>query len=302
MKTHLEQLEEYLENHDRLLATSLYTTKQMKSSKSFKKVADELLAFIFHRYGLTALDSYCQRNNNLMQIQKVFESKGEYSFKNYSDVVNIDREIYNLSLLISFVVANHRYEILDELKQFLKMEVQTPKTILSVGVGTGYEMKVMRDYLPQWSIEAYDVSAESISYARDLLKFYNCSDQGLLESHFPLEEKAGVGAFKSKFGKIVLCEVLEHLENPEQAIKNLAEALHPAGRIFLTMAVNIAQEDHIYLYASADQAREQVLRSGLQIEKELVTPMTLLPFDEKDREKKFKKGNYICIATKNTGI
>ena len=300
MKSYLEQLRDYLAEHDRLLATSLYTTEQMNKSEAFSTTAEELLAFIVKRHGTKAFTDYIERNNVLMKMQMAFDKAGKYSASTYSEVTNVDRDLYNLSLLMSFFVANHRYEILQHLTEFFKKPLHAPQTILSVGVGTGYEVKVMQENLKDWQIDAYDISTEAIQYASELLDFFSMSSEGLKTEHFPLENKEGVGLLKSKYGKIVLCEVLEHLENPLQAIKNLKEALHPHGRIFLTMAVNIAQEDHIYLYSSAEQAKAQVLAAGLEVEEEWITPMTLLPFAEEDRQKKFKKGNYICVAKKAT--
>jgi hypothetical protein len=67
------------------------------------------------------------------------------------------------------------------------------------------------------------------------------------------------------------------------------------------MAVRIAQEDHVFLYHSTDEARQQVLDCGLEIVSERVAPVIMLPFEEADRSKIFKSGNYICVARKQSG-
>ena len=47
--------------------------------------------------------------------------------------------------------------------------------------------------------------------------------------------------------------------------------------MFLTMAVNIAQEDHVFLYGSVEQAQRQVLDCGYRIVREMLTPSYSAP-------------------------
>ena len=47
--------------------------------------------------------------------------------------------------------------------------------------------------------------------------------------------------------------------------------------MFVTMAVNIAQEDHVFLYPDIAACRKQIKDSGLQIHWEWISPQTSLP-------------------------
>src|SRR5262249_40411875 len=152
-----------------------------------------------------------------------------------------------------------RFEILQELGTFLQMPCGAPERLLSIGYGTGYELKITRDILPQWTVEAFDNSETSYAFATDLLQFFQCSPVTLKRELFPLDESANIEQFRGAFGKVMVCELLEHLEDPAGALRTLRNILHENGQIFLTMAVNIAQEDHIFLYSSAEQAKQQVL-------------------------------------------
>jgi 2-polyprenyl-3-methyl-5-hydroxy-6-metoxy-1,4-benzoquinol methylase len=121
----------------------------------------------------------------------------------------------------------------------------------------------------------------------------------LRQELFPLDNSGRVAAYRGRFGKIILCELLEHLDDPKLALEAARNVISQDGLLFCTMAVNIAQEDHVYLYASAEQARTQVLESGFDIVEELVAPVVILPFAESARARLFKKGNYICVARAN---
>jgi phage gp29-like protein len=66
------------------------------------------------------------------------------------------------------------------------------------------------------------------------------------------------------------------------------------------MAVNIAQEDHIFWYPDADSCRLQVREAGLKIVSEWVTSQTTLP-PPADREAAFRRGNYVAVAVSASG-
>ncbi len=262
-------------------------------------VASDILRFITHHYRGDVLAIYAKRVEGLRLLQKEFERTGGYSARSYAEVKPVDDEMYKLALLLSFICTNHRFEILKELERFLHESRGGTRRLLSIGYGTGYELKLAWEALPGWIIEAFDNAEESLSYAKDLLGFFKCGPMTLRTEYFPLETIDGHDQYRGAFGKIVACELLEHLENPVDALKNLREVLHEKGQIFLTMAINIAQEDHVFLYGSPQQAREQVLECGYRIVRDALSPAVALPFEEGKREKIFRKGNYICIAERN---
>jgi 2-polyprenyl-3-methyl-5-hydroxy-6-metoxy-1,4-benzoquinol methylase len=178
------------------------------------------------------------------------------------------------------------------------MHCRAPRELLSVGYGTGYELKLAFDEAPGWRMTAFDNSPDSYEYASDLLRFFGHPIDCLQQNIFPFEGDE-VAAHRGRFGKVILCEVLEHLDHPKMALLAMRHALHREGLLFCTMAVNIAQEDHVHLYRSAQQARAEVLECGFEIVQEILAPIVILPFSEAKRAQLFKKGNYICIARPN---
>jgi SAM-dependent methyltransferase len=262
--------------------------------------AEEILAFMAHRGGKDLLQLYADRSRTLIGLQREFEETGKYPASCYSEVRPINREEYNASLLLSFVTTHHRFEVLEQLVRFLKTPQEESSRMLAVGVGTGYEIKLAYDHLPGWEVLAFDTSAESIQYAADLLTFFGYPSAALRCEELPLERGARPEEYEGAFSKVILCEVLEHLEDPEAALAYLHAVLHPKGQLYLTMAINIAQEDHLYLYSNIKQARHQLSKCGWKIMHELVTPVTALPFREEERERVFRKGNYICVVERAT--
>lgn len=289
------RLGRWLQKHDRISYYGLRTVREMQQER-FGPVAEGILAFLDHKYRQTALPAYTRRVQDLRQLQKGFEQTGAYPAACYAEVKSIEDDTYKISLLLSIVCTNHRFEILRELQSFLRMPCAAPQRLLSIGYGTGYELKIVRDILPAWEVEAFDNSETSYAFASELLRFFTCKPVTLRQELFPLNESADIEDYRGAFGKVVACELLEHLEDPAGALRALRKILHDNGQIFLTMAVNIAQEDHVFLYSSAQQARQQVLECGYRILTERLTPAVMLPFEENEREMLFKKGNYMCVA------
>jgi SAM-dependent methyltransferase len=290
----LESLLEECVAEDRLLGLSMTSLLKMKGDRVAPYAAD-IRGFLEHRAIPNPLRRYTERMRELSDLQQRFDRTGRYPASCYADVESIDLEQYNLALLLSFVVTIHRFEILQHLVDFLDAPCPGPHRFLSVGYGTGYELKLALEQLSGWEMDAFERSHEVAAYAEDLLRYFECRTDCLHLQEFPLEH-GDVGPYEGRYGKVVLCEILEHLERPEEALSNTRLVLHPEGRAFLTMAVNIAQEDHIFLYRSPEQARRQVEAAGLTVHQEWIAPVSALPFADKDRATVFRRGNYICVA------
>jgi SAM-dependent methyltransferase len=292
-----EELISYYKKNDKLIYLSILTLKKMNGSAP-EKYAEEILRFIEHRKIYSPLELYSRRVKTLGELQNNFEKEKVFRQSSYNEIQPVDDELYKLSLLISFIVTNHRFKILKQLDEFLESPPKDNIKLLIIGFGTGYEVKLAIDRSKKSLITAYDNSEASFVYAKDLLRFFSCPLDSLRFDTFLLEDDMGMKEFEEIYDKIIMCEVMEHLEKPESALKNLKRALKKGGKLFVTMAVNIAQEDHVYLYSSHEQAKHQVLEAGFQIEKETFTPVVVLPFEEKDRFWVSNKGNYICTAVK----
>ena len=290
-----EALAEYFRKSD---APSYYglTAVQRMHGEAIRPYANDILSFLSQRGTACALEKYVARVGRLRSLQSEFEKTDRYIAASSKHVQPVDSEQYKLALLISFICTSHRFDILRSLVSFLRTHCRAPRELLSVGYGTGYELKLAFDEAPGWRIVAFDNSPDSHEYASELLRFFGYPIDCLHQDVFSFECREGVIAHRERFGKVILCELLEHLDDPEAALWAMRSVLHRDGLLFCTMAVNIAQEDHVYLYRSVEQARTQVLECGFAIVEETLAPVVILPFSEANRAQLFKKGNYVCVA------
>jgi 2-polyprenyl-3-methyl-5-hydroxy-6-metoxy-1,4-benzoquinol methylase len=75
-----------------------------------------------------------------------------------------------------------------------------------------------------------------------------------------------------QFGSIVFSEVLEHLEQPEQALQTIRRLLAPGGRAFINAPVNSPAPDHLKLFRTPEEIIDMIQDAGLAVEQTLFAP------------------------------
>jgi 2-polyprenyl-3-methyl-5-hydroxy-6-metoxy-1,4-benzoquinol methylase len=271
------------------LAASVVDTLHVNAAR----VAHRVLSYAQQRFaGRDVVETYVNRARSLAVLQERFDANPTPETLGDPDAP-IDRDVYNISLLLSIVFTNHRFEIMQQLSQFLE-RCSTPRgRIASIGTGTGYEIERMASLLPNdWAIESYDIDESVQDEARAFLHHSGITRAVHWAREFPLDNPSA--EFRKRYDAIVMCELLEHLPDPAAALVAARDCLAVGGRLFATMAINIAQEDHIYLYRDIPCCQAQIKQAGLRTISEWITPQTTLP-PAVQREANFKKGNYVAV-------
>lgn len=259
-------------------------------------VADEILEFVDYSYPPGYADRYIARVSDLAALQRRFDQNP--STQTLGDPnVHVDRGDYNLSLLLSIILTNHRFEIMSQLSGLLSAlgRQRNSGRLVSIGAGTGYELLLAARALAGWEIEAYDIDEATRQRAKQLWSFFHVGGNWDIDALFPLESSDPT--FLGRYDAVIMCELCEHLRDPLGALCRVRDYLKDEGRAFVTMAINIAQEDHVFLYPAVEACRSQLRDSGLHIVSEWLAPQVVLAVPA-NREKDFKKGNYIAVAKK----
>lgn len=111
-----------------------------------------------------------------------------------------------------------------------------PKSLLEIGCGTGFVISAISKQFPDAILFGSEYFEEGLVYARQRLpsaKFMQMDAR-----HIPYEsEFDAVGAF----------DVLEHIEQDEEVLKQIYKALKPSGIMFITVP------QHRWLWSAVDE-------------------------------------------------
>lgn len=121
---------------------------------------------------------------------------------NYEDKYNSKNPISKL-LVESFT---------NTFKSFLT-KIKSPKKIVEIGAGEGYLTRILAENFPDSQIYASDISSSVLKIAKETLKNYKVSLS--TQNVEKLEYKSG------EFDLVVCCEVLEHVESPKNALREI---------------------------------------------------------------------------------
>jgi hypothetical protein len=86
--------------------------------------------------------------------------------------------------------------------------------------------------------------------------------------------RSSFSAPATHFSSITFSEVLEHLEQPLDALRTLYGLLGEGGRIYINAPVNSPAPDHIYLFSTPEQIVELVQQAGFKVIDTLFAPAT----------------------------
>lgn len=237
-----------------------------------------------------AVQDLVDLSDEFLNLQIDLDATESYACKSFEearqevyDSPDVMEKTYLNGLLLSQAFWINHFKILRYFKEEFCANTADEGDVLEVPVGTGiYIAEFMREN-PSWNASAYDLSASSVAFSRDLLDLVGLNKVIVAQKNVFDISKG------EKYTKLICGELLEHLENPEDLLERLRILLREDGKLFLTTAIWAAAADHIYLFKSAQEVRH-MLNKFFAIESELV----LNVFDAKPEDEKTPI-NYACI-------
>lgn len=121
------------------------------------------------------------------------------------------------------------------------------RSLLEIGVGTGFVMRELRRALPEASLWASDIHVKGLKFAAERLA----------HSVELFQMDARRIPFRSEFDVVCLFDVLEHIQDDEAALKEVSLALKPCGGLLLTVP------QHMFLWGPFDESGFHKRRYGI---------------------------------------
>ncbi len=223
----------------------------------------------------------------ILQEELHFRRTGRYRLSTLEDA---RREVYDNGplmarymdgLLLSIVLwANHANALEHYITRFLAGNTMQ-FTHLEVGPGHGLMIYFAAKDPRCVRLTGWDISSTSINSTRRCLdRLGVAGGVSLIKRGLPA---ADIG--NDTFDSIVISEVLEHLERPQEVVDQLYDYLNPGGRIWFNIPVNSPAPDHIYLFREPEEIVALVRRGGFEIEDYAFFPMTGATEERARREK-----------------
>jgi len=152
---------------------------------------------------------------------------------------------------------------------------------LEIGPGHGLFLVFAAKDPRAGSLCGWDISPSSLRQTKEALQTMG------VNADVTVEENDVVTADKdeNRFDSIICSEVLEHVEEPQRALRNLLKALRPGGRLFLNIPVNSPAPDHIYLWRDPQEIKDMVEKQGFEIEQFHELPTTGKTLEQARKQK-----------------
>ena len=209
----------------------------------------------------------------VLEEELEFRRNGRYrlsSFAEAEQTVYANQELMALymdGLLLSQVLWSNHIAIIDYyLRDFLG-EAGSSASHLEIGPGHGL-LLFLASLATTGQITGWDVSQTSLNHTKTaLMRLGARPGINLVERNLFTDQ-----ALEARFDSIVISEVLEHLDNPAAALKELSRLITPGGRLFVNAPVNSPAIDHIYLFRTPEELVDLVDAAGFKVESFLIAP------------------------------
>jgi 2-polyprenyl-3-methyl-5-hydroxy-6-metoxy-1,4-benzoquinol methylase len=157
----------------------------------------------------------------------------------------ISREEYDVFLLLSTILTQHRYNIMCEIYSH---KIKNNSALI-IGSGVGIELELIKETYKE--IDAYDITID---------KFCNKN-----HTNINFYEKEFIGESEKLYNDIYIVELLEHVSTPYDLINKAKKTMKINGRIIITLAVNIPQFDHIVNFNDINLFLEKINNLNLYV-------------------------------------
>jgi 2-polyprenyl-3-methyl-5-hydroxy-6-metoxy-1,4-benzoquinol methylase len=223
----------------------------------------------------------------LMREDVHFRRTGKYRLQTIAQAVD---EVYGNAafmarylngLLLSQVMWRNQTSAIGHFaREFIPAQKQGG-AYLEIGPGHGIYTYLAANSRRFSSLTGWDISDTSLRETRHALERLGTDTDIRLQSR-DIQQPSSTG---ETFDTIAISEVLEHLENPKQALETLRGVLSPDGRIFINVPVNSPAPDHIYLWETPEDVISDVENCGLKVTSASFEPMTGFDIDAARRNR-----------------
>lgn len=251
--------------HAGYLATS-YGARTPALLDTSEAMAEVVLRLAGDRAGKVAED-YRWLCDQIRDEEINFARTDAYRYSTFAEtnanVYSDDRfmERYMHGLLYSHVLWYMHVSSLHFFRGRLAARVRPGGKVMEVGSGHGLLIYLALTELGLSEAVAWDISPVSLEQTREALTMLGAADR----ARYAIQDMHKVEAGSEKFDLIILSHLLEHLEQPVDALLKMRNAVAKGGYLFVNVPLNAPMPDHLQLLRDPDDAVKMVTEGGFRV-------------------------------------
>jgi ubiquinone/menaquinone biosynthesis C-methylase UbiE len=261
--------------HARYLATR-FRQDSVEAIENVDRLADLALRIIG-----SSTNEFCRDYQwmcaNFNEEQYYFAKSGDYRIRTFAEAF---AKIYDNpeymrryvhGILLSQIFWRNHFQAIEYFRAAFLPRNPIGARHLEVGPGHGLFLYLAAQDSRTGTLDGWDISKSSLAATQSCLSKFGIVDRVTLYECDVLNPKRRSDQF---FDSILISEVLEHLEAPDLALRNLKEVLAPKGRILVNVPINSPAPDHIYLWKTPDAVNDTIRSVGLKVSAAEYYPVT----------------------------
>ena len=205
------------------------------------RIREEELEFV--RTGKYRYDSFEQTNAHV-----------------YSDDAFMER--YMHGLLYSHVLWYMHASSLHFFRQRVEARVPHGGRVLEVGSGHGLLLYLALTDFGLSEAHGWDLSEVSLDQTKHALSLLGTGSD---KHHFRIQDMHQVEPGLETFDLVILSHILEHLDDPVEALVKMRGAVAKKGVLFVNVPLNAPMPDHVILLETPEMAADLLVKGGFRI-------------------------------------
>ncbi len=209
----------------------------------------------------------------IVREQAMFMRTGEYkystdSFQDAYDEVYNNPDVMQAFYLEGLLMTHAFWPIHLDMHHFFESEfltaiAQDAAQGAEFGFGHGLYLYEILQHVPSTQALGYDISQYAVEFATHLLQ-----KNDVPTARFSLglgDVRESLPHTDNSLDWVVFAEVLEHIPNPQFALREIARCLKPNAPVFVTSVVDSNAVDHLWLFKDLSEIDTMLTDNGLQI-------------------------------------